>query len=379
MSTLKTISIVHPSGSTTNITNDSSGNMTVGGTMAMSSSFMRNRIINGAMVIDQRNAGAAVTTSGFFPLDRFTEAFGNASCSFQQVSDAPTGFINSLKLTVTTGSAPSVGTNNVILQKIEGLNVADFGLGSASAVTFTLSFWVKGSVTGTYAASFTNSAFSRSYVATYTINAANTWEYKTVTVAGDTSGTWLTTNGTGLTILWDFGSGSNLNTTAGSWQTGNYYRTSGCTTIASTTGATFAITGVQLEVGSVATPFEREIYSQTLAKCQRYYAQVGSPDGSNSYAVIGSGRNGGTTTASIRFSLPVTPRATPSASLNSATYALWEGTNNRSVGALSIYSFSSDGCEGDLATSGATTGAYVQLRGNAGSPNKPFIAFSMEL
>jgi hypothetical protein len=277
MSTVRVINVVHPSSATNNIVLDSSGNASVGGSLTsasalnMGSSFMRNRIINGAMVIDQRNAGAAVTTSSSFPLDRFTEAFGNASCSFQQVSDAPTGFINSLKLTVTTGSAPSVGTNNVILQKIEGLNVADFGLGSASAVTFTLSFWVKGSVTGTYAASFTNSAFNRSYVATYTINAANTWEYKTVTVAGDTSGTWLTTNGTGLTILWDFGSGSNLNTTAGSWQTGNYYRTSGCTTIASTTGATFAITGVQLEVGSVATPFEREIYSNTLEKCQRYY------------------------------------------------------------------------------------------------------------
>ena len=323
MSTLKTISIVHPSGSTTNITNDSSGNMTVGGTMAMSSSFMRNRIINGAMVIDQRNAGAAVTTSSSFPLDRFTEAFGNASCSFQQVSDAPTGFINSLKLTVTTGSAPSVGTNNVILQKIEGLNVADFGLGSASAVTFTLSFWVKGSVTGTYAASFTNSAFNRSYVATYTINAANTWEYKTVTVAGDTSGTWLTTNGTGLTILWDFGSGSNLNTTAGSWQTGNYYRTSGCTTIASTTGATFAITGVQLEVGSVATPFEREIYSTTLAKCQRYYetsytgVAVGTALGSSATSVYWWAQSTGNYNNQYVF-FKTTKRAAPTTNIYNA-------------------------------------------------------------
>lgn len=315
MSTVKVINVVHPSSATNNIVLDSSGNASVGGTMAMGSSFMRNRIINGAMVVDQRNAGAAVTTSSSFPLDRFTEAFGNASCSFQQVSDAPTGFINSLKLTVTTGSAPSVGTNNVIFQKIEGLNVADFGLGSASAVTFTLSFWVKGSVTGTYAASFTNSAFNRSYVATYTINAANTWEYKTVTVAGDTSGTWLTTNGTGLTILWDFGSGSNLNTTAGAWQAGNYYRTSGCTTIASTTGATFAITGVQLEVGSVATPFEREIYSTTLAKCQRYYYRI-TPVVS---ARICMSFNSTTTVAYGTIPFPIKMRATPTALEQSGT------------------------------------------------------------
>jgi hypothetical protein len=227
---------------------DTSANLNVSNSLNTPNTFgFKNRIINGAMVIDQRNAGAAVTTSASYITDRFTQAFANASCSFQQVSDAPSGFINSLKLTVTTGSAPSAGTNNVIIQKIEGLNVFDFSFGSASAANVTLSFWVKGSVTGTYAVSFTNSAFNRSFVATYTINAASTWEQKTVTIAGDTTGTWLTTNGIGLTVLWDFGSGTNLNTTAGSWQAGNYYRTSGCTTIASTTNATFQITGVQLE------------------------------------------------------------------------------------------------------------------------------------
>ena len=244
----------------------------------------KNRIINGAMVIDQRNAGAAVTTSSTYVTDRFTQAFSNASCSFQQVSDAPSGFINSLKLTVTTGSAPSAGTNNVILQKIEGSNVFDFAFGSASASSFTLSFWVKGSVIGTYAVSLTNSAFNRSYVATYTINVANTWEQKTITVAGDTTGTWLTTNGVGLTVLWDFGSGTNLNTTAGSWQAGNYYRTSGCTTIASTTNATLQITGVQLEKGSTATSFDYRPYGTELALCQRYFCKsypIGTSVGAN--------------------------------------------------------------------------------------------------
>lgn len=240
--------------------------------MGSQNQTFRNRIINGAMMIDQRGtASTPVTTSSLYVTDRFTQAFGNASCSFQQVTDAPSGFINSLKLTVTTGSAPSAGTNNAMLQKIEGLNVADLAFGSAAASTITLSFWVKGSVIGTYAVAFTNSAFNRSYVATYTINSANTWEQKTVTVAGDTTGTWLTTNGIGLTVLWDFGSGTNLNTTAGSWQAGNYYRTSACTTIASTTNATLQITGVQLEKGSTATPFEQRLYGTELQLCYRYY------------------------------------------------------------------------------------------------------------
>lgn len=236
-----------------------------------SSMGFRNRIINGDMRIDQRNNGAAVTTSGQYLVDRFTQAFANASCSFQQAPDAPTGFTNSLKLTVTTGAAPSVGSNNAILQRIEGLNTADLSFGSASAASVTLSFWVKASVTGTYATSLTNSAFNRSYVATYQINAANTWEQKTVTITGDTTGTWLTTNGTGIVVLWDFGSGSNLNTTAGSWQAGNFYRTSSCTTIAATTNATFQITGVQLEAGTVASPFERRDYGRELMMAQRYF------------------------------------------------------------------------------------------------------------
>ena len=288
--------------------------MALVGTLNSSNDFgLKNRIINGAMVIDQRNAGAAVTTSSSYITDRFTQAFGNASCSFQQVSDAPSGFINSLKLTVTTGSAPSVGSNNVILQRIEGLNVADFGLGAASAVTFTLSFWVKGSVTGTYAVSFTNSAFNKSYVATYTINSANTWEQKSVTVAGDTSGTWLTTNSTGLIVLWDFGSGTNLNTTAGSWQAGNYYRTSACTTIASTTNATLQITGVQLEKGSTATSFDYRPYGTELALCQRYF-QIGAGAGGRLYAYAQ-----GTTVFNVIYNAIVTFRTGPSIALSTTS------------------------------------------------------------
>lgn len=301
--------------------------------------FFRNRIINGDMRIDQRNAGAAVTTSSAFPVDRFTEAFSGASCSFQQVTDAPSGFVNSLKLTVTTGSAPSAATNNIIFQRIEGLNVADLAFGTASAVTVTLSFWVKASVTGTYAASITNSAFNRSYVATYTVNAANTWEYKTVTIPGDTTGTWLTTNGTGLIVLWDFGSGSNLNTTAGAWQAGNFYRTSACTTIASTTNATLQITGVQLETGSVATPFERRPYGTELMLCQRYYIKYLNSGANTLYAHTGI--NISSTRSFHYVALPVPMRSAPSAAEVGAIVGDAVGSN-LDVTAISVYASSAN-------------------------------------
>jgi len=325
--------------------------ITLAGQFDSASTFgWRNRIINGGMVIDQRNAGAAVTTSASYVTDRFTQAFANASCSFQQVSDAPSGFINSLKLTVTAGSAPSAGTNNVIIQKIEGLNVFDFSFGSASAANVTLSFWVKGSVTGTYAVSLTNSAFSRSYVATYTINAANTWEQKTVTIAGDTTGTWLTTNGVGLTVLWDFGSGTSLNTTAGAWQAGNFYRTSACTTIAATTNATLQITGVQLEKGSTATSFDFRSYGTELALCQRYALL------STANVTVGTGvlRTGGTA-AYVFVPIPVSFRATPTSSLAAASFSIYSGDTTTALSTVSVAAVTSNGLQ--LNTTQTTVGA----------------------
>jgi hypothetical protein len=314
----------------------------------------KNRIINGAQTVDQRgSASTAVTTSSAYVTDRFTQVFANASCSFQQVSDAPSGFINSLKLTVTTGSAPSVGSNNVILQKIEGLNVFDFVFGSASAVSVTLSFWVKGSVTGTYAVSLTNSAFNRSYVATYTINVANTWEQKTITVAGDTTGTWLTTNGVGLTVLWDFGSGTNLNTTAGSWQAGNYYRTSGCTTIASTTNATFQITGVQLEKGSTATSFDYRPYGTELALCQRYFVEL--MGGTNAYQSLGLANTYSTTQGSYVMHVPV-PMRTATPSLTTVGNVYLQNLGNVNISAFAgPYSQKGTIVEGDITMASAVT------------------------
>jgi hypothetical protein len=244
--------------------------------MAMGSSFMRNRIINGAMVIDQRNAGASVTvTSSNYSVDRFLLQ-GSQSSKFTGQQNAgsvtpPVGFTTYLGITSISAYSVAAGEIFCIQQQIEGYNIADLGWGTASAKSVTLSFWVRSSLTGTFGASLTNDTPNRSYPFSYTISASNTWEYKTITVPGDTTGTWLTNNGTGIRLYIGLGVGSTFSGTAGAWAAADYRSATGAASVVGTNGATFYITGVQLEVGSVATPFEREIYSNTLAKCQRYY------------------------------------------------------------------------------------------------------------
>jgi hypothetical protein len=292
MSTLKSINVQHPSATTTNIVNDASGNVAVGnnltvagtstltgnvtaaGTVAMGSSFKRNRIINGNMLIDQRNAGASVTptTDGTYTLDRWAAGLSASSkYSVQQSSTAPTGFINSALITSLSSYSVPAGGYFAYVQSIEGLNVADLGWGTASAQTVTLSFWVRSSLTGTFGGSIQNSAQNRSYPFTYTIGTANTWEQKSVTIAGDTSGTWLTTNGVGLSIKFGLGVGSTYSGTTGAWAGAQYFSATGAVSVVGTNAATWYVTGVQLEVGTKATPYEMQIYSDQLAQCQRYF------------------------------------------------------------------------------------------------------------
>ena len=237
---------------------------------------MRNRIINGAMVIDQRNAGASVTpTNAQYLTDRFSALLTQASkFTAQQNAGSvtpPAGFINYLGMT--SSSAYSIGSGDAfgVLQKIEGLNVADFGWGTANAKTVTLSFQVYSSLTGTFGGSILNSAVTRSYPFTYTISSANTWTSISVTIAGDTSGTWLTTNGIGININFSLGTGATYNGTAGAWAGAYYLSATGATSVVGTSGATFYITGVQLEKGSTATSFDYRPYGTELALCQRYY------------------------------------------------------------------------------------------------------------
>jgi hypothetical protein len=236
----------------------------------------RNRIINGAMVIDQRNAGASVTAAGVYTLDRWV-AHENTDGAFtvQQSSTAPAGFSYSTKATVTVIDSSIGSTQNALLvQYIEGYNVADLNYGTANAQTVTLSFWVNSSVTGTFTGTLQNSAADRSYPFSYTINAANTWEQKTITIAGDTSGTWLTTSGVGLRVWFALAVGSGQSTTAGAWAAGTYYGATGQANWMATLSNTFYITGVQLEAGTTASPFEYRSYGTELQLCQRYYQLV---------------------------------------------------------------------------------------------------------
>jgi hypothetical protein len=289
------------------------------------SSSIKNRIINGAMVIDQRNAGASVTvnvSSRVYGVDRWF-GFGEATdgvFTIQQDNDVPVGFNNSLKVTTTTADA-SVGASQFYLlgQSIEGFNFADLNWGTANAKTITLSFWVRSSLTGQFGGSLMNGASDRSYPYTYTINAANTFEYKTVTIAGDTSGTWVgATNGIGANVWFDLGCGSSNIGTAGAWSGSSFYGATGDTKLISTLSATFYITGVQLEVGSQATGFEYRQYQQELALCQRYYYRMVS---SVSFGRFGSGFNSSTVGGQAFVNFSVTMRSSPTALEQTGTAA----------------------------------------------------------
>jgi hypothetical protein len=235
----------------------------------------RNRIINGAMTIDQRNAGAAVTSLDAYAVDRWQyEGSQTSKSTLQQNAGAvtpPAGFTNYYG--ATSSSAYSVLTSDFFFigQRIEGFNVADLGWGTADAATVTLSFWVRSSLTGTFGGALSNGASNRSYPFTYSISSANTWEQKSVTIVGDTSGTWITNNGLGIRLRFSLGAGATFSGTAGAWAAGNLASATGATSVVGTNGATFYVTGVQFERGTVATPFDYRNYGQELALCQRYF------------------------------------------------------------------------------------------------------------
>jgi len=295
---------------------------------AGNASIMKNRIINGAMVIDQRNNGASVTpTAEGYTLDRWKARLSQSSkYSVQQVTTAPAGFNNSIK--VTSLSSYTVGSGELfcLQQPIEGYNVADLGFGTANAKTITVSFWVQSSLTGTFGGALNAPNGTRSYPFSYTISSANTWTQIFITIAGDTTGTYGTTNGEGFSVFFSLGTGSTLSGTAGSWSGSTYVSVTGATSVVGTNGATFYITGVQLEVGSSATGFEYRQYGQELALCQRYY-YLGSP-ASSSLGIFG--RNYATSTGytyPLNYNFPVTMRAIPTITVTGT----WTYSNSNSL------------------------------------------------
>jgi hypothetical protein len=292
----------------------------------------RNRIINGDMRIDQRNNGASVTVNDNAPytLDRWvSDDVSGGSWTIQQSSVAPAGFTNSLLVTITAADSSLSATERCrLIQFVEGFNASDFAWGTASASPVTLSFWVRSSVTGTFSGALLNSAENRSYPFTYTVNSANTFEYKTITIAGETSGTWVTNNGIGIRVIWSLGMGSNFNGTAGAWNTSTNFAATGATNLIATNGATFYITGVQLEAGSVATPFERRPYGTELALCQRYFYKLTDSPGESPtskiqwlYGLAGAVSNG---RATINFKVSMRSAPTCSATFT-GTYSGGDG------------------------------------------------------
>ena len=309
----------------TTIINGSSPSITFSDGSAQTSATQpfQNRIINGAMVIDQRNAGASVTPSSNYTLDRW-RTYDTQSSKFTIQQDAgsvtpPTGFTDYLGITSTSAYSIASGDYFSLLQRIEGFNVADLGWGTANAKTVTLSFWVRsGGLTypATFGGNLTNASFTRSYPFSYTISSANTWEYKTITIAGDTTGTWLTTNGSGIEVQFAIGVGSTYSGTAGAWTGGWVPSVTGAVSVVGTNGATFYITGVQLEVGSTATSFDYLDYGRSLIQCQRYYFKI--KPASNS-TLNPAGFNSNTTLFSGFVQFPVTMRIAPTTLEQSGT------------------------------------------------------------
>lgn len=234
---------------------------------------MRNKIINGKMEIAQRGMSFPGLNNPTYTLDRFywSPTTTSAIVTVSQQADAPSNneFQSSLRVTITTADT-SIPASDLVFaaQAIEGYNVRDL-IGR----TFTLSFWVRSSKVGIHCIGLRNSGSDRSYVAQYTINSANTWEQKSITVSGGliTAGTWNWTSGVGLLVQWALAAGTTFQTTAGAWQTGNFLATANQVNCLDVVGNIFAITGVQLELGSVATPFEHRHIGMELSLCQRYY------------------------------------------------------------------------------------------------------------
>ena len=343
----------------------------------------KNRIINGAMVIDQRDNGASVSLSSgsAFVLDRWrfwaNGSGGSAAYTVQQSSVAPNGFNNSVVITQTAAYSPTGFNYNIFAQYIEGYNVADLGWGTSSAQTVTLSFWVRSSLTGTFGGVISNASQSRSYPFTYVINNANTWEQKSITIAGDTTGTWNKDINAGILLFWQLGVGSSYLGTAGAWAGATYLGATGATQITATNGATFYITGVQLEVGTQATSFDYRPYGTELALCQRYYQQFAS-GGSGSFYSIGVGNvQASGTNAYVAGFLKVTMRGSPSFSYSGTlgTDIKYNITGDATPSSLSADQINTDSYSLNVGVSG-TGGQCVRL---ASFTTSGIVKFTSEL
>jgi hypothetical protein len=326
----------------------------------------RNKIINGDMRINQRNA----TITGAGTIQHCTDRWGvynNAgTVTFQQSTVAPAGYTNSLLATVTATGSYSTSAYTLVTQFIEGSNVADLAWGTSSAKPIVISFWVRSSVTGTYTVCLQNAAQSRSYVAPYTINAANTWEQKFITVQGETTGTWLTQNDVGLRVWFGLGLGTQWDTTANAWQSLNFYSVSGSVDFAANSGATFYLTGVQVEQNLQPTPFEQRPFGIELNLCQRYFQRMIDP--------VGTGCSNGTP-ARILIPLYQQMRVQPTGS-SSGTFNFYNGAAIATTSSIQAWYNSLSHGQLDFSVSIGSAGNAIVLYSNGGSQ---YLDFNSEL
>jgi hypothetical protein len=351
----------------------------VSGSVNSTNTFgFKNRIINGEMDINQRAFSGNAVEFGY-TLDRWITFTGAATWTVAQNAGAvvgPAGFTNYLGVTSTSANTPAAGDRNLVCQMIEGFNMADFGWGYSWARTVTLSFWVRSSLTGTFGLSINSTAQNTAYTTSYTINAANTWEFKSVIIPGPTTtpGNWNVTNGRGLWLFFDMGSGTAFQANA-TWNASAVYTRPGMTNVVGTNGATWYLTGVQLEVGTGATSFDFRSIGQELALCQRYYAKVG-PSTSGVYPGFGTAGGESASAAFGVFTTPVTMRSSPTFS-SSGTLTLYSSgfTNITSFG-TAYYTTNTVSININVA-SGLTVGRFYNVLANADVA--AFIQFNSEL
>jgi len=334
---------------------------------AGNATLMKNRFINGAFNVNQYNLGTVTPTANQYIIDRWLSNVSVASkFSVAQSSVAPAGFTNSALITSTSAYTVASSDYETFQQRIEANNMLDMGWGTANAKTVTLSFWVNCSLTGTFGGSiYFPASTTRSYPFSYTISAANTWQQIAITIPGDTV-TNTAPTGTNLycIVQWALGVGSTYTTTAGSWVNGNYASSTGATNLIATNGATFYLTGVQLEVGSSATGFEYRQYGQEFALCQRYLPAFNSVGAANQVEMITTGWvSNGASTAQFIFNYIVAPRVRPTGltCINYNSFQINAAVGGGLASSVTFLDASTAGARFQVGQSGMTTGQACQL------------------
>lgn len=347
----------------------STGTMSTTDVLVMNSSFKRNKIINGNMVVNQRYSLASpqAATDGSYYIDRFkTYKVGTGAFTVQQTATAPAGFSRSTLLTITANSTPTSSDYYNYVQAIEGYNIADLSWGTAGAKSVTLSFWSNVSVAGTYSVFITNGTIS--YLKTFTVTSPGAWERKSVTFAGPTTGTWDATNGGGFFVGFDLGAGTGRTGAASSWLTGVYEHVTGSANwIAGTVGATYYVTGVQLEIGTTATPYEMQTYSDQLSQCQRYYYKGYFLNGFGSDQALFSG----TITGLLQTPIPM--RTTPTATSNVAGGGKLNFTDTTTTYAQATGGWSIISTSGQAATSQYQSFTWVASTFSSLTSYRPYV------